>query len=370
MGFFRKGAVSVAVLLSWGVTGVQACSPDQAGTVAPAARIVSITVRSDSTVMAVGHVAQVSVIARGSAEETLAEPEVAWTTSNPDIATVSPTGVVDAVGLGVVTIEAKVADLTARTDLTIVAGPDAASHDFNDGTLGAYINRAATDLDFLFDPTGAGRGKVARFHYEGSNGDINRSLEFRHVRRYGEPIYFKGDFYIPIADLSTPAIIVRKLIYWQSHKNWGKYPPDGGFGTGRTVVVLLGSNLVVDATYDPAPQTGKSANDVRTSVIAAQGMKGNTWYTLEVYQHMESAIGRADGVLQVWLDGNLVFSKSDMTWTDPNWLTDTAKYPVPFDPADIYFKHFLVGNQVNLDQGSFDEIRYWDNVEFSTTHGR
>jgi hypothetical protein len=59
-----------------------------------------------------------------------------------------------------------------------------------------------------------------------------------------------------------------------------------------------------------------------------------------------------------------------MTWTDPNWLTDTTKYPVPFDPADIYFEHFMVGNQVNLDQGSFDEIRYWDNVEFSTTHTR
>lgn len=365
----RERAAFVTLLLAWGVTGVQACSPDHAGAVAPAGQIVSITVNSDSTVMAVGHIAQVSVTARGPAGETLSAPEVEWTTSNPDIATVSSTGVVDAVGIGVVTIEGKVADLTARTELTIVTGPNAASHDFNDGTLGAYINRASTDLDFPLDPTGAGRGNVARFHYQGSNGDINRSLEFRYVRRYGQPIYFKGDFYIPIADLATPGSIVRKLIYWQSHKNWGKYPPDGGFGTGRTVVVLLGSDLVVDATYNPAPQTGKGPNDVRTSVIVAQGMKGSTWYTLEVYQYMESAIGRADGLLQVWLDGNLVFSKTDMTWTDSNWLTDTTKYPVPFDPADIYFEHFLVGNQVNLDQGSFDEIRYWDNVEFSTTHG-
>ena len=366
----RKRAALVTLFLAGGIAGVQGCSQDRAGPAAPAAQIVAATVNSDSTVMAVGHFAQVSVTVRGPGGETLPAPEVQWTTSNPDIATVSPSGVVEGVGIGVVTIEAKVADLTARTDLTIVTGPNAASQDFNDGTLGAYINRASTDLDFPLDPTGASRGKVARFRYQGSNGDINRSLEFRYVRRYGEPIYFKGDFYIPIADLSTPAAIVRKLIYWQSHKNWGKYPPDGGFGTGRTVVVLLGSDLVVDATYNPAPATGKTANDVRTSVVAAQGIEGNTWYTLEVFQSMESAIGRADGVLQVWLDGKQVFSKTDMTWTDPNWLTDTTKYPVPFDPADIYFKHFLVGNQVNLDQGSFDEIRYWDNVEFSTTHGR
>ena len=366
----RKRAAFVAVVLAIVLAGIQGCSADRSGPAAPAGQIVSLTVDADSTIMAVGHFAQVSVTARGPGGETVSTPAVEWTTSNPDIATVSASGVVEAVGIGAVTIEAKAADLTGRIELTITTGPDAASHDFNDGTLGAYINRAATDLDFPFDPTGAGRGKVARFHYQGSNGDVNRSLEFRHVRRYTEPIYFKGDFYIPIADLSTPAAIVRKLIYWQMHKNWGRYPPDGGFGTGRTVVVLLGSDLVVDATYNPAPATGKTANDVRTAVVAAQGIKGNTWYTLEVYQVMETAIGRADGVLQVWLDGQLVFSKTDMTWTDPNWLTDTTKYPVPFDPADIYFKHFLVGNQVNLDQGSFDEIRYWDNVEFSTTHGR
>ena len=366
MLFTKERPSCGTVLLACVLTILQACSADQPGTVDPARQIASVTVTTDSAVMAFGHITQVSAIARDAAGEVIAAPDVQWTTSDPDIAQVSPTGVVNAVGLGVVTIEGTVAGLRASTDLTIVSGPATAFHDFDDGTLGAFINRAGADIDFIADPTGAGRGKVARFHYQGTL-DINRSLEFRYVRRYGQPVYFKGDFYFPIADLAQGPP-VRKLIYWQSHKNWGKYPPDGGFGTGRTVVVLLGSDLVVDATYNPAPSTGKGPNDVRTSEIVAQGLQGNRWYNLEVYQVTESAIGRGDGVLQVWLDGTLVFNRANMTWTDPNWLTDT-KYGIPFDPADIYFEHFLVGNQVNDDTGSFDEIRYWDKVEVSTTHG-
>ncbi|HEX2693791.1 MAG TPA: Ig-like domain-containing protein, partial [Gemmatimonadaceae bacterium] len=361
----KERAFREAVILAC-IAILPACSADSAGTVDPPRQIASVVVNADSSAMAFGHIAHVSVLARDAGGETVPAPDVQWTTSNPDIATVSATGDVNAVGLGVVTIGATVAGLSASTDLTIVSGPPEAFHNFDDGTLGAFINRADSDLDFVDDPTGAGRGKVARFHYQGTL-DINRSLEFRYVRRYGEPIYFKGDFYLPLTDLGQGEVI-RKLIYWQSHKNWGKYPPDGGFGTGRTVVVIIGSDLIVDATYNPAPSTGLGPDDVRTNQIVAQGMQGNRWYTLEVYQVMETAIGRADGVLRVWLDGTLVFDRANMTWTDPNWLTDT-KYGKLFDPADIYFEHFLVGNQVNRDTGSFDEIRYWDNVELSTLHG-
>jgi hypothetical protein len=241
---------------------------------------------------------------------------------------------------------------------------DSASHDFNDSTIGPYNNQAGLELDFPSDPTGSGRGNVARFRYQGGNGDVNRSAEFRYPRRWGQPIYFKGEFYLPVADLESHSI-VRKLIYWQSHRDFEKYPVDGGLATGRTVVLLAGSDLVVDATYNPAANSGKTSDDVRTVATLSRGLQGNTWYTLEVYQVIESAIGRADGLLQIWLNGQMVFSDATMRWSDPAWV-GRATRGVPFEASDIYFERFLVGNQVNWNEGSFDESRYWDNVEFST----
>ena len=126
-----------------------------------------------------------------------------------------------------------------------------------------------------------------------------------------------------------------------------------------------GRDLVVDAVYKPARQTGKSSDDVRTWSTIARGLRGNTWYTLEVHQRMESALGRADGVLQVWLDGTLIFEKTTMRWADPAWVGG-ATGGVPFDASDIYFERFRVGDQVNWAGGAFDEYRLWDNVQFST----
>jgi hypothetical protein len=54
-----------------------------------------------------------------------------------------------------------------------------------------------------------------------------------------------------------------------------------------------------------------------------------------------------------------------MTWSDPLWVGDTSN-SVPFEASDIYFMGFLVGQQVNSHDSSFDEYRYWDNVAFST----
>jgi hypothetical protein len=277
---------------------------------------------------------------------------------------VSPSGSVDAISTGLAVIEARVAGVSARADLTVVAGIDAASHDFNDGTIGPYINQAGADLDFISDPTGSGRGNVARFHYKGGGGDADASLEFRYPRSWSQPLYFKGEFYIPVTDLGATSAI-RKLLYWQPHKNFEKYTVDGGLATGRTVVLLSASDLIVDATYNPASKTGKSSDDVRTVATLAKGLSGNTWYRLEMYQQTESAVGRADGVLEIWLDGQLVFNRSNMTWSDPAWI-GSLDNGVPFDGSDIYFERFEVGDQVNWNEGGFDEYRYWDNVQFST----
>ena len=337
--------------------------------------VVALAVVSDSSTLSVGHVAQLSASATDNDGNTV-QALVQWVSLTPEIAGVSPNGAVTALAFGEAVFEGSVADVKARGTINIVK-PDSptpaeseavpanlASNNFDNGELDPYTNPWGTDLDFPTDPTNSGRGRVARFHYKGDIGDQNRAMEFTHIRRWGEPMYFRGEFNIAVDDLAANEVL-RKLVYWQSHNDYGKYTNNGGLASGRTVVHLTGSDLVVDATFNPATGSGRDANDVRTVEIIATGLRGRQWYTLEVFQQMESALGRNDGVLRVWLDGNLIFEKTTMTWSDPLWV-GSASNPVPFEAADIYFEHFLVGNQVNRYDGSFDEYRYWDNVEFST----
>ena len=344
--------------------------------------VVALAVVADSSTLSVGHVAQLSANATDTEGNTV-PALVEWVSLTPAIAGVSPNGAVTALASGEAVFEGSVADVRARGKIKIVkpdSSPDSpapaapaeseavpanlASNNFENGSLDPYTNPWGTDLDFPVDPTNSGHGRVARFHYKGDIGDQNRAMEFTHVRRWGEPMYFRGEFNIAVDDIAANDVL-RKLVYWQSHNDYSKYTTNGGLASGRTVVHLTGSDLVVDATFNPATASGRNANDVRTVEIIATGLKGHQWYTLEVFQQMESAIGRNDGILRVWLDGNLIFEKTTMTWSDPLWVGNTSN-PVPFEAADIYFEHFLVGNQVNRNDGSFDEYRYWDNVEFST----
>jgi hypothetical protein len=304
--------------------------------------------------------------ATDSAGNLVVEETASWTSVTPEIATVSPTGTVTAVASGEAIIEGTVRDVSARGKVIVVGNADLAAHNFDDGLAGPYSAPwGTTDLDFPSDPTGSGRGRVARFHYHNTvPGDRNRAVEFTHARRFGEPLYFKGEFNVPVEDLAAGGVI-RKLIYFQSHNDWAKYPKNGGLATGRTVVHLNGKDLKVDAVYNPAPSTGRVSDDIRLSEIIAPDLKGHTWYTLEVFQQMESAIGRADGILRVWLDGKLVFERQDLTWSDPAWVGDESN-GVQFEAKDIYFEHFLVGQQLNWWEGAMDEYRYWDNIQFST----
>lgn len=361
MRYHWKRDTCMSVLLACFFT-LQGCSSDLARTIGPVIGLPTLAVVVDSTTLSVGHVAQVSIPSRDSAGNATTLSGVEWTSITPTIATVSFSGAVTAVSSGEAIIEGSVGGSTGRVKLKVFDS-DLASHNFDNGTIGPFTNPWGVDLDFPTDPTGSGRGKVARFHYFGSNGDQNRALDFSLARRWGQPIYFRGEFNIPVSDLATGDIL-RKLIYWQPHNDYAKYTTNGGLATGRTVVHLAGSDLVVDATYNPAAGTGRNANDVRTVEVVATGLQGHQWYTLEVYQQMESAIGRADGILRVWLDNRLVFEKETMTWSDPAWVGDRSN-GVPFEASDIYFEHFLVGQQVNW-SGTYDEYRYWDNVEFST----
>ncbi len=243
------------------------------------------------------------------------------------------------------------------------------AHDFNDGTLGTFGTWAVPKekVDVIDDPTGSGKGKVARLRYmlDGAERpdciqyscDDNTSLVAPLAQHWGETVYFKGEFYFDAAEMMPNGELnyQRKLFYVKSHEDWSKYSAIGGGHRFRLVLGVMGDEFYYNATFEPTPGDSDSHRIYNYLPLHIQAKR---WYTLENRLTMESSIGAGDGVWQVWLDGVLLFEKHDLQLTWQGWLSDQAL-------EDIYFDSFLVGQQVNRTGSGFDEYRYWNNITFS-----
>jgi len=369
-----NGVVTAAAAGTASVTASSSsCSGAATVTVAatPAAGTVSSVVISfDSPSLTPGQNAQASAKAVDANGNIVFGQTVAWKSLNTAIAIVSSTGQVTALSGGSVLIEGKVQTISGSASMAVttvapvlppdgIARPaDMINATFEDGTLGGFGTWNPAKIDVVSDPTGSGRGKVARLRYSGSNGDDNTSLMYQPKVGFGRSVFFRGEFYIPISDNMTDPNYQRKLVYFKQHEDWNRYPSFGGHKF-RTFIKLTGDELGVDAVYEPYGAGIPGIDAVRTYGPIAYGMKPRTWYTLEVQQTTESSIGARNGILRVWLDGKLLFEKTNMQWSDPNWTRDESI-------DDIYWDTFMIGQQVNLFGASFDEYRYWNNVAFSS----
>ncbi|MDQ6770244.1 MAG: Ig-like domain-containing protein [Gemmatimonadota bacterium] len=318
--------------------------------------------------LAPGQSTQATVVATSSDGQPVSAP-IELVSENSSVATVSSTAVVTAIAAGVAVIQATVGGRTGTASLsvmpdtstsTVIGVADLASNNFDAGTWGQYVHFEPTDEDIVADPTGFGHGKVARFHYAGTNQDRNRFLEYNHALKWGSPMFFRGEFYLDVADLQN-GFWGRKLIYYQPHEDYAKY---GGASTPSfySIIGLQGSKLWVNTGY--VPQSGLQVDTQQ--VIFAQ-LLPRTWYTLESELVPETSIGAGNGEMRVWLDGTLIYEATQLKWSDPAWIGNPLPggNGLPLAPGDVYFERVDVGSQVNLDAGSFDEYRYWDNVAFS-----
>lgn len=81
----------------------------------------------------------------------------------------------------------------------------------------------------------------------------------------------------------------------------------------------------IGSTWGPNPNFGGSDLGVVFPTDISTGGQGycgdNQWHSYEFYVKMNSALGAADGVYKVWLDGQLAASKSTIPWIKPG--TDT-----------------------------------------------
>jgi hypothetical protein len=343
------------------------CGSDASQLVDPGTKPAVFTIAVDSSTLLVGHLAHVSITAKDSAGHVIASPSVNWTSLSPLIATISASGTITALSSGPARIQASVSGATAVDSLTVVVPPDLASTNFDDGTVGSIYTYGYTsaDLSFPVDPTNSGRGKVARFHYAKIGvDDINRSMEYRHNNSFGQTLYFRGEFYIPVGSPMTDGTYQRKLLYWLPHVDYTKYGSNGNGGPAFwSLVTMFGDGLF----WNGVMVAQNSANNIDIMARLATITPGQ-WYTIEKQLTPESSIGAKDGVVRIWLNGNLVFTKTNMQWTDPAWIGQPVPNGngTPLQASDVYFQRYEFGDQVNY-SGTFDEYRYWDQVAFSST---
>jgi hypothetical protein len=316
----------------------------------------------DSSTLAPGHSAQGHAVAKDAQGNVLTGKTVSWSSNNVAIATVSATtGLVTAVSAGSALVQATVDGVAGQASVnvtvpSIITAPAPTSgtlvtHDFEDGTLGPYFNPWHSGIDVVSDPTSTGHGKVARVHYVADGvTQVDDNVGVFPTQTFsvglGDSVWFRGDFYI-----ANTADGMRKLVYW----GWDGYEPEHfsmvlelepGTGPASTqlqvISVVAGpSNLPKDATY-----TGKFITTKQ-------------WHRLEIQLKVNSSFAAKDGILRVWLDGAILYDRTNMQWTDPLWTSDPGLYK---------WASWGVGYQMQIGTGvGFDEYRYWDNVAFAKT---
>jgi uncharacterized protein YjdB len=322
--------------------------------------VASINVSIAPSSLSTGQTGQAIAIVRDSAGNSLAGRPIAWSSSDPSVATVSPSGAVTAVGSGSATIRASIQTVFGTASVAVTGSSITApaptsgtlvTHDFEDGTLGPYFNPWHSGIDVVSDPTSTGHGKVARVHYVADGvTQVDDNVGVFPTQTFsvglGDSVWFRGDFYI-----ANTADGMRKLIYWGRDG----YEPEHfsmvlelepGTGPASTQLQVISSvagpsNLPKDATY-----TGKFITTKQ-------------WHRLEIQLKVNSSFAAKDGILRVWLDGAILYDRTNMQWTDPLWTSDPGLYK---------WASWGVGYQMQIGTGvGFDEYRYWDNVAFAKT---
>lgn len=237
--------------------------------------------------------------------------------------------------------EAATASLDQDT-ITILA-----SSDFNDGTLGPFRNPWSAGIDFPDDPTGSGRGKVARIRYAPRSGDSQeRAFAYMGRRlRYGSTIWMKGEVYLPSGLGSYDPNHNRKLLDYQ------------GGGVRMTLHRRDGELRVsiVDWMNGAERETIAEGTRIRLS--------DNQWHGIEVRLTTNSADDRRDGILELFMNGarQPTYRRS----AGLGWITEKFR-------GGSYFDTYLVGFQLTIDAGrpAYEESRYWDNVSFVTARAQ
>jgi len=159
------------------------------------------------------------------------------------------------------------------------------------------------------------RGRALRVHVE-RGGHYGLSLSYRFKKQLGyepEEAYFR--YYLRLADDWTPRRGGKLPGFGGTYgrAGWGGRPVDGtdgwsarGLFKGRTD----GRTPVGFYAYQ-MDMTGRYGSNWPWDRHGLGLLENNRWYLIE--QHVKlNTPGKADGVLQAWVDGQLAFEKTDV----------------------------------------------------------
>ncbi len=104
---------------------------------------------------------------------------------------------------------------------------------------------------------------------------------------------------------------------------WGMRPSDGTNGWSARGAFMRHDTRNLPArplraigTYAYTAGTGSKSGEVWGWNLGPTGrLRKNRWYSIEQYLKLNT-LGQADGILRVWVDGELAFEKTDLHWRD------------------------------------------------------
>jgi uncharacterized protein YjdB len=330
--------------------------------------VATVTVTPGSASIATGGTVDLSAVARDASGRILTGRAVTWATSNPAVATVSATGLVTGVSGGVATITATSEGKSGTAQVTVSA-PSVGStlvyaHNFNDGTIGAFGQWGGytpQPVSVIADPTGSGRGNVAKVVYErdpagGGSADVNGGMYYRanpaggHPSGvgFGERIYVAADFYLPRYPGTAPAQAQyeqRKLVYIKF-----------GDPNNRSGNVIINAWGRADKSgMDLSLVSGTWASASREDAYGLNALDFDRWHRVEL-EIVVNHRGVADGSVRLWHNGRLVKERTGMIVFDPS----------PAETSDFIYE-YGIGNQEQWGvNDTMKDYRLWDNIEFRT----
>lgn len=304
--------------------------------------------------VAVGATQALTAIPRDVDGGALPNRAVTWNSLTPAVASVSASGLVSALTVGSSSVVASAGGINGSSSITVPSGSPPpqptllASADFETGSLSGtgFTNPWGSGLDFPTDPTGSGKGRIARLSYSpSSGGSMERAIV--HVgpdMRYNQTLWMRGYVYFPSGPAPYNNAHNRKILDYQGR--CARVTPHRVGSTGEMKVSIV----------DCMNGSEQEVMDPSTGIFLAS----DTWHLIEMRITTNSAENVRDGVLEFYMNGSA--TPTYRLATGLGWITERGSGP-------SLFNTYIVGFQLTINSGDpvYQEYRYWDKVAFANS---
>jgi hypothetical protein len=369
--------------------------------------VTTVTVTPPSASMAVGATVALSATVKDAQGNVMTGQTITWSTSNAAAATVNSNGVVTGVAAGSATITAACSGKTGSSAVTVTAAPPPPppggtllfQENFEDANLasrGWYDNTGAVlsttehiagsnssaEYRFMAGATTPTSGGAQRHKFTPTN-----SFYLSYYVKYSANWVGSNQLYHPHefqamstldGDYDGPSNGYMVVYVEQNYQNGGKPR------------LAMQDNQSVNSSYGPLPynlvgvtenrSTGGCNGLAETNMLSECYDAGGYWYNLKqllgpvVFQPnpgpgykndwnfveaffqlntVVNGIGQADGVMQYWFNGTLIFDRHDI-------LYRTGAHPT------LQFNQFLIAPYIG-DGSPLDQSMFIDSLRLATS---